>query len=380
MLAALLNDIALISQELLLILDDYHLVEAQGVDHILTFLLSHMPPAMHLVIATREDPQLPLARLRAQNQLTELRSADLRFTSAETAEFLNQTMGLDLSAADVAAIERRTEGWIAGLQLAAISMQGRRDTTGFIESFTGSHRFILDYLLEEVLDQQTESTQTFLLRTSLLDRLTGALCDAVTGQKDGQQTLEYLERANLFLVPWTASAVGTVIIVSLPICCGTGCSTAPLCCRGMGRRTWKNCTSGPARGLGEWPGRRSVPVCGRRQRRRTRSGLDEGGGTPLQYRGAATEVLDWLTSLPAVVLDARPALWVNYASALTIVGEMPENVEEKLSAAETALAEAEPDDETRDLFGRMRPYGPCRPSPRAGQIWSSSNHASPWHT
>jgi LuxR family maltose regulon positive regulatory protein len=156
---------------------------------------------MHLVIATREDPQLPLARLSARGQLIELRAADLRFTSSEAAAFLNQVMGLDLSAEDIAALETRTEGWIAGLQLAAISMQGRKDVTGFIQSLTGSHHFILDYLVEEVLEQQSESVQTFLLQTSVLNRLTGSVCDALTGQDNGQATLETLERANLFIVP-----------------------------------------------------------------------------------------------------------------------------------------------------------------------------------
>ena len=158
---------------------------------------------MHLVIATREDPHLPLARLRARGQLTELRAADLRFTPAEAAEFLNQVMGLNLSAEDITALETRTEGWIAGLQLAALSMQGHQDTAGFIQSFTGSHHFVLDYLIEEVLQQQSESIQAFLLRTSILDRLCGPLCDAVLGSPSasGQETLEYLEHANLFIVP-----------------------------------------------------------------------------------------------------------------------------------------------------------------------------------
>src|SRR5438477_572331 len=158
---------------------------------------------MHLVIATREDPQLPLARLRVRGHLTELRVTDLRFTPSEAAEFLNQGMGLNLSAEDVTALEARTEGWIAGLQLAAISLQGHQDATGFITSFTGSHHFVLDYLVEEVLQQQSESVQTFLLRTSILDRLCGPLCDAVllTPSGSGQATLEYLEHANLFLVP-----------------------------------------------------------------------------------------------------------------------------------------------------------------------------------
>jgi LuxR family maltose regulon positive regulatory protein len=204
-LTVLINEIAALPDWTVLVLDDYHLVEAQPIHDALTFLLRHLPPQMHLVIATREDPPLPLARLRARGQLTELRATDLRFASSEAAELLGQVMGLDLSAEDVAALETRTEGWGAGLQLAALamqgtSMQGRKDVTGFIQSFAGSHRYVLDYLIEEVLEQQPTSVQEFLLQTSILDRLTGPLCDALTGQADGQATLEMLERANLFIV------------------------------------------------------------------------------------------------------------------------------------------------------------------------------------
>jgi LuxR family maltose regulon positive regulatory protein len=212
-LTSLINEIAAIPDRIVLVLDDYHLIEAQPIHDALTFLLRRLPPQMHLVIVTREDPPLPLARLRARGQLTELRAAELRFTSSEAAEFLNQVMGLDISAENIAALETRTEGWIAGLQLAAISMRGHDDATSRIKSFTGSNRFVLDYLVEEVLDQQSESVQTFLLQTAVLDRLTGSLCDAVRfgGAKspssslgtadDGQATLEMLERANLFIVP-----------------------------------------------------------------------------------------------------------------------------------------------------------------------------------
>ena len=218
-LTILINEIAAVPNRIVLVLDDYHLIEAQPIHDALTFLLEHLPPQMHLIIATREDPQLPLARYRARGQLTELRANDLRFTSSEAAAFLNQVMGLDLSAEDIAALETRTEGWIAGLQLAAISMQGHQDATSFIESFTGSHRFVMDYLVEEVLQQQSESVQTFLLRTSILGRLCGPLCDAVVGEigdwrserghraqsprseTQSQAILAYLERANLFLVP-----------------------------------------------------------------------------------------------------------------------------------------------------------------------------------
>jgi LuxR family maltose regulon positive regulatory protein len=202
-LTALLNEITTVLDHFIFVLDDYHVIDSKPIDEALIFLLEHLPPQMHLVIATREDPHLPLARLRARGQLTELRAADLRFTPSEAAEFLNQLMGLNLSAEDVAALDKRTEGWIAGLQLAALSMQGHQDTTSFIQSFTGSHHFVLDYLVEEVLQQQSESIQTFLLRTSILDRLCGPLCDAVlcSPSVSGQETLEYLEHANLFIIP-----------------------------------------------------------------------------------------------------------------------------------------------------------------------------------
>jgi LuxR family maltose regulon positive regulatory protein len=202
-LTTLLNEIATIPDDFVLVLDDYHVIDSKPVDEALTFLLKNLPPQMHLVIATREDPHLPLAQSRARGQLTELRALDLRFTPSEAAEFLNQMMVLNLSEEDIAALEARTEGWIAGLQLAAISMHGHQDAACFIKSFTGSHHFVLDYLLEEVLHQQSESVQTFLLHTSILDRLSGSLCDAVMGSPSpsGQEILEYLEHANLFIVP-----------------------------------------------------------------------------------------------------------------------------------------------------------------------------------
>jgi LuxR family maltose regulon positive regulatory protein len=200
-LTALLNDITTVPDPFILVLDDYHVIDATPIDHALAFLVEHLPPQLHLAIATREDPPLPLARFRARGQLTELRATDLRFTAAEAAAFLTEVMGLDLSADDIALLDTRTEGWIAGLQLAALSMQGRSDTAGFIQAFTGSHRFVLDYLVEEVLQHQPEHVRCFLLQTALLDRLTGSLCDAVTGQEDGSGTLEALERGNLFVIP-----------------------------------------------------------------------------------------------------------------------------------------------------------------------------------
>jgi len=200
-LIALLNEITTIPDNFVLVMDDYHVIDSKHIEEALTFLLKHLPPQMHLVIATREDPHLPLARLRARGQLTELRAADLRFTPSEATDFLNRMMGLNLRDADIAALEARTEGWIAGLQLAALSMQGRSDTAGFIQAFTGSHRFVLDYLAGEVLERQPERVRNFLLQTAILDRLSGSLCDAVTAQDGGRGMLETLERGNLFVVP-----------------------------------------------------------------------------------------------------------------------------------------------------------------------------------
>jgi len=204
LLTTLLNELNSTEDDFILVLDDLHEVNSHAMGELLSYLVEHMPPAMHLVITTREDPALPLARLRASNQLTEVRAADLRFTEDEAAAFLNQVMGLNLSTENIAMLENRTEGWVAGLQLAALSMQGHasRATTEFIRSFSGANQFVLDYLLEEVLKEQPEALQGFLLSTSILNRLNGSLCDAVLQSENtsAQGTLETLERNNLFVI------------------------------------------------------------------------------------------------------------------------------------------------------------------------------------
>src|SRR6266487_4393652 len=355
-LTALLNDLTTIRDHFVLVLDDYHVLDAKAVDHALTYLVEHLPPQTHLVIATREDPQLPLARLRARGHLTELRATDLRFTPAEAAGFLNQGMGLKLSAEDIATLERRSEGWIAGLQLAAISMQGQQDATSFITSFTGSHHFVLDYLVEEVLGQQSERLQTFLLRTSILDRMSGPLCDAVLldPSGSGQATLEHLERANLFLVPLDNER--------------RWYRYHHLFADLLRQRLHQSFASSPGDAesqVNELHIRASVwyedhgleieafhhAVAANDVEHATR--LVEGKGMPLQFRGAVTPVLHWLKSLPKKVLDARPSLWVMYASALSMTGHLT-GVEEKLQAAEAALQGVEPeDDKTRNLVGHI---------------------------
>ena len=354
-LTALLNDLITTQNQFVVVLDDYHVLEAQAVDKALSFLLEHLPPQMHLVIASREDPALPLARLRARGQMIELRITDLRFTHVEAAAFLNRVMGLNLSAEDIAALERRTEGWIAGLQLAALSLQGQQDIAGFIRSFTGSHHFVLDYLVEEVLGRQPESIQNFLLRTSILDRFCGPLCDAVVLDPSisGQDTLAYLERANLFLVPldderrWYRYHHLFAELL---------------------RQRLRQQLASSARDVESQVNELHI----RASRWFEDQGLDieafhhaaaahdieraerliDGKGIPLHFRGAVMAILDWLDSLPESVLNARPSLWMRYASLLLVNGHTT-GVEEKLQAAEAALQGAELNDRTRNMIGQI---------------------------
>jgi LuxR family transcriptional regulator, maltose regulon positive regulatory protein len=197
----LVNELAGVTEEVALVLDDYHLIQAPQVHQSLGFLLEHLPACLRLVLTSRADPPLPLARLRARGQLAELRERDLRFSPQEAAELLRIAVGPDLPEAAIAVLADRTEGWVAGLQLVALSLQGRGDIAAFVEGFSGSHRYVLDYLTEEVLDRQPDEVRAFLLETSVLARLSGPLCEAVTGRADSQQRLEQVERANLFLVP-----------------------------------------------------------------------------------------------------------------------------------------------------------------------------------
>lgn len=200
-LTSLLNDLNKLDAPIALILDDYHVIHADSIHDALSFILDHQPASLRLALSTRNDPPLPLARLRGRGQLTEIRADDLRFTADEAAAFLNQIMGLDLSDADVAALADKTEGWIAGLQVAAVSMQGKTDLHGFISTFKGSHQFIGDYLTEEIFNRQPGATQDFLLQSSILDRFCAPLCNAVAQTQASQSILEDLSRANVFLVP-----------------------------------------------------------------------------------------------------------------------------------------------------------------------------------
>jgi ATP/maltotriose-dependent transcriptional regulator MalT len=201
LVTTVINELAAEPDELLLVLDDYHAIETESVHESLAFLLEHAPPGLHVVLASRADPKLPLARLRARGQLAEVRAADLRFTADEAAVLLREAVGSHLDGDAVATLAARTEGWAVGLQLAALSLRDQADVAGFVETFSGSHRYVLDYLTEEVLERQPEPVRAFLLETSVLERLSGPLCDAVTDRTDSQAMLEAVERANLFLVP-----------------------------------------------------------------------------------------------------------------------------------------------------------------------------------
>jgi LuxR family maltose regulon positive regulatory protein len=200
LLTGLLNEIAIRTDPLILVLDDYHLLTETANLEVMEFLIHHQPPQLHLVLTTREDPDLPLARLRARDQLIEIRARDLRFTQEEADTFFRDVMGLTLSSQDIAELEGRTEGWAVGLQLAGLSMQKQADLKSFIADFSGSNRHILDYLTDEVLQQQPEDIRTFLLQTALLDQLSGSLCDAVTRRTDSREVLAHLEAANLFVI------------------------------------------------------------------------------------------------------------------------------------------------------------------------------------
>lgn len=348
-LTPLINEIAAVPNPFLLVLDDYHEVESPPVDELLTFLLEHMPPSLHLVITTREDPTLPLARLRARAQLTELRAADLRFTVEETAVFLNQILGLNLSASAVAALEARTEGWIAGLQLASLSLQGHQaGTADFIDSFTGSHRFVLDYLIEEVLQQQPGNVQAFLLKTAVLNRLTGPLCDAVTGDDNGQDMLESLERANLFLVSldnerrWYRYHHLFADLLRQQL--HQSAAEDDIAALHVRASEWFEANGRELEAFQHAAAANDVARAAR---------LIEGQGLPLYFRGEAVPVRQWFESLPEAEFEARPSLWVMYASVLTLTGRLHDTIEEVLQSAETALQDAAHDAETNDWLGRI---------------------------
>jgi LuxR family maltose regulon positive regulatory protein len=328
LLTALANDVAATSHAFLLVLDDYHLIHTPLVHQQLAFLLAHQPSQMHLVIITREDPPLPLARLRARGHMAEIRQADLQFTVEEADEFLRQVMGIAISPSEVAALHGRTEGWIAGLQLAGLSLRGHDDVERFVESFTGSHRYILDYLIEEVFWQQPPDVQDFLLRTSILDRLTASLCAAVSGRDDSREVLLALEQANLFIVPLDSSRqwyryhrlFADLLRQQFRI---AGLADVAACLHERASE-WYEAEGFPddavqhALAASDWE--RAADLIPR-------------FGDALMMRGEIVTLLGWLRSMPEEEVRARPGLCLAQSWALILTGEP--------GAAQSYLGEAE---------------------------------------
>lgn len=344
LLPPLLNQIATLPRPALLVLDDAHVLDAGPIHQALAALVEHLPPQLHLVIITREDPPLPLARLRARGQLAELRAADLRFTHREASAFLTEVMGLNLSSDDIRALEERTEGWVAGLQLAALSLHGHEDVPAFIRTFAGDHRYVLDYLVEEVLQRQPAALRDFLLQTAILDRLNGPLCDAVTGQEQSGARLEALHRSNFFVVPlddrrrWYRyhHLFADVLVAQLV-------AERPDQVTMLHRRAsvWY-----------EHNGARSEAI------HHALAALDVTRAADLIERAAPAmrrdrqehTLLAWLRALPEELLAARPVLGVQYAGVLLAVGELA-GVEGRLAAAERWLDTPVPGMVVRDEAG-----------------------------
>jgi LuxR family maltose regulon positive regulatory protein len=317
--------------ECALILDDYHAIAAQAIHDGMGFLLSHLPPQMHLILASRADPPLSLARLRSHGDLTELRVSDLRFTPDEAAAFLNQVMELEISAADVAALEQRTEGWIAGLQLAALSLQGRENVADFVAAFSGGDRYIVDYLLEEVLQRQPERVRHFLLQTAILERLNGSLCDAVTARADGQGMLETLERGNLFIIPldnqrqWYRYHHLFADVLKAHALMASPARVPRLHERAS---AWYEQHDLYAEAI-----RHALAA----EDFERAAGLIERVWPTMRRRQRETTVFGWITSLPDALIRHRPVLSVVYALVLLNDGQL-DAAESRLQDAERCLA------------------------------------------
>ncbi len=343
-LSMLLNEIAEDLEGLLLVLDDYHLAACEPADEALAYLIDHLPPQMHVALATRTEPALALARLRARGQLSELRQEDLRFGADEAAAFLEQTMALKLSDAHVAVLAARTEGWVAGLQMAAISLQGNKDPEPFIQSFSGSHRFLQDFLLQEVLHRQSPDVQSFLLRTSVLDRMCPELCDAVMQSRDGHSMLAYLEAANLFVVPLDNERrwfrYHHLFAELLRQRLAQRELAAPLLIRAS---EWYEAQAQPVEALQKAFAAGDIDRAIR---------LIEGDGMPLYFRGDVAPVVQSLQALPHSVLDRHPRLWVMLAWSLMIAG-YPNQMAVQLQSTVQALQHGADDEAARDLWGQV---------------------------
>jgi LuxR family transcriptional regulator, maltose regulon positive regulatory protein len=342
---ALINELAGAEREVTVFLDDYHLIDYRLVHEAVSFFLEHLPENVHLVIATRTDPPLPLSKLRARAQVTEIKAADLCFTTDEAAALLKDVMGLSLSAEDIAALEEATEGWVAALQLAAISMQDREDVSGFVRAFSGSNRHVLDFLADEVLERQPEGVRGFLLRTSVLERMSAPLCDALTGRDDGQEMLEKLERQNLFVVALDDERVWyRYHHLFADFLRGRLRHESP----GLAGELhllasgWYEDNGLAAEAIGHALSAPDHDLAAR---------LIEEGIEGAVERGEGTTALRWLEALPTEAKRRRPRLFVEHAVALVITGR-PEDAEPLLNEAErTASGATEDGEEGRLLLG-----------------------------
>lgn len=345
-LSSLIADLSLLDDELVLVLDDYHLVDSTAVDSALQFLVDNLPHRMHLIITTREDPQLGLARLRANDALTELRAADLRFDVDEVRRFLDEVMGLDLSERAIATLEGRTEGWIAGLQLAALSLQGVGDRERFVEAFSGSHRYVLDYLVEDVLDRLPHNVRDFLDQTSILDRFCAGLCDAVTGHDDSRAMIDYLDRSNLFVIALdTEREWYRFHHLFLDLLRSRAAEPDQETERRHQRASaWFSRNDLPLEAF-------SHAVAARDTVRAAE--ILEGDGLPLHYRGAYAPVERWLVALTPAELDERPALRIACAWVLTTRGAPLEEVDALLDPAEQAVRAMDVGSRRDDLRGQI---------------------------
>ena len=334
-LTTVVNDLDVQPGRTLLVLDDYHVIEAPEVHRAVTFLVDNLPPNAGLAVATRADPPLPLPRLRARGELVELRASDLRFTPDEADAFLTHVMGLDLDNTQVAALETRTEGWVAGLQLAGLSLRGVEDTTEFVDAFTGSHRFILDYLVEEVLRHQPEPVRRFLLDTAVLRHLTGPLCDALTGRRDGSSMLETLDRANLFVVALDGERQWYRYHQLF-----SDALRARLSAEQPDR------ASALHRSASEWYAAHGLPEDAVRHALGAddpehAADLVEATLPDLRRQRRDRVLREWLTALPGEVVRSRPLLGTYLAWTRLVVGDL-DGVEGALADAEQALAASPP--------------------------------------
>ena len=333
-ITVVINSMAEAGAPVVLVLDDYHLIEEPAVHRSVEFLLEHLPSALRMVLASRGDPPLPLARLRARGQLTELRAPDLRFTAAESTELLRAAIGPELSDSAAAALVERTEGWAAGLQLAVLSLRGRGDVAGLVEAFSGSHRFVLDYLTEEILDRQDQQMREFLLETSVLERVSAPLCDAVRGRTGSQQLLEEVERANLFLHPldesrrWWRYHILFADMLRAHLCKLDPHRVAAL--HGAAA-LWYERNDLPDQAIRHALSAGDATRAGRLIERHVEDQI-------LRRNEAAT--LDrWLVALPPEALDSRPRLRLGQAVAALMGGRLDE-AESLLTIAEHAFEHA----------------------------------------